>query len=364
MILQELVQFLDTKIPKSFQESYDNSGLLVGDPKAKVKGVLITLDVTEEVIKEAIEKGSNVVVAHHPLIFKPLKKITNQGYVERTIYLAIQSGIAIYAAHTNLDNVDFGVNARFAKKLGLYDMNILAPKRGLLKKLIVFVPQNETDALVQVLSKEGAGNIGNYSECSFRVGGTGTFKPSEKANPVVGTPGQLECMEEHRLEMIFPAYLENAILHAMRQNHPYEEVAYYVQELENNWQEVGAGAIGTLKQPLTETDFLVLVRNAMHTGVIKHTAFTGKTVKKVAICGGSGSFLLKNAIQAGADAFITADVRYHDFFDAEGKLLYADIGHFESEQYTSEIFFELLSEKFPNIAVILSGTKTNPVHYF
>ena len=202
MLLQELVQFLDTKIPKSFQESYDNAGLLVGNPKSVVKGVLITLDVTEEVIKEAIEKGVNVVVAHHPLIFKPLKKITNQGYVERTVYLAIQAGIAVYAAHTNLDHVDFGVNARFASKLGLSDVKILSPKSGLLKKLIVFVPQNETDVLLQALSKAGAGNIGNYSECSFRVSGTGTFKPSEKANPVVGSSGQLETVEEHRLEVI------------------------------------------------------------------------------------------------------------------------------------------------------------------
>lgn len=364
MLLQELTQFLDQKIPKSFQESYDNVGLLVGDLNSEVSGVLITLDVTEEVVNEAINKGVNVIVAHHPLIFKPLKKVTSQGLVERTVFLAIQNGISIYAAHTNLDHVDFGVNARFAAKLGLSDVKILAPKASLLKKLVVFVPEDKTDDLVQALSKSGAGNIGNYSECSFRVSGTGTFKPSEKANPTIGSINQLEKVEEHRLEMIFPAFLESVLLKTIRENHPYEEVAFYISELENEWQEVGAGAIGFLKEPMSVPDFLHFVKEKMKTGVIRHTNFDVKKIHKVAICGGSGSFLLKNAIQSGADAFLTGDVKYHDFFEADRKLLYADIGHFESEQFTNEIFFEILSEKFPNIALILSSTPTNPVHYF
>jgi dinuclear metal center YbgI/SA1388 family protein len=364
MQLQELVQYLDAKIPKSFQESYDNSGLLVGDPASDITGILVTLDVTESVITEAVEKGCNLIVAHHPLIFKPLKKITQQGYLERTVMQAIKSGVAVYAAHTNLDHVDFGVNARFASKLGLTDVKILAPKNELLKKLVVFVPDTHTNALIQALSAAGAGHIGNYSECSFRVYGTGTFKPSIKAHPVVGEADKLETVEENRLEMIFPAHIEYKLIGVMRKSHPYEEVAYYIQSLDNLWQEVGAGAIGRLEVPLTELELLTLVKKAMHTNTIKHSAFTGKKIQKVALCGGSGSFLLKNAIQAGADVFITADVRYHDFFDAEGKILFADIGHFESEQFTSEIFFEIISEKFPNIAIILSSTKNNPVHYF
>jgi len=364
MLLQELTQFLDTKIPKSLQESYDNVGLLVGDPAMEISGVLISLDVTEDVVREAIEKGCNLIVAHHPLIFKPLKKITNQGYVERTVYLVIQKGVAVYVAHTNLDHVDFGVNARFAAKLGLSDVKILVPKSAILRKLVVFVPENETDALIRELSDAGAGGIGNYSECSFRVLGTGTFKPNEKANPTIGQHGNFESVKENRVEMIFPSFLESKILNAMRLSHPYEEVAYYVQSVENEWQEVGAGAIGVLDDPLDELDFLQLLKEKMKTGGIRHTAFTGKKIQKIALCGGSGSFLLKNAIQASADAFVTADVKYHDFFDADGKIMYVDIGHFESEQFTGEIFFELLSEKFPNIAVILSSTPTNPVHYF
>lgn len=364
MTIRDLTTYLEQIAPPSFQESYDNSGLLTGDSSALISGVLVSLDCTEEVIEEAIQKNCNVVVAHHPVIFKGLKKLTGKNYVERTIIKAIKNDIAIYGIHTNLDNVAGGVNFRIAEGLGLKNVRILAPKPNTLMKLTVFVPVEDSGQLLDALYLAGAGQIGNYSQCSFRVEGKGTFTPNQASNPVIGKRGEPEQVDENRVEVIFPAYLKNQVLQGMRKGHKYEEIAYYLSVLENENQEVGSGAVGELGSPLAHEDFLALLKEKMKLKIIRHTAFTGEKISRVAVCGGVGSFLLPNAIGAGADVFVTADYKYHEFFDAENKIMIADIGHYESEQYTKDLLVEKISKKFTNFATCLSQTDTNPVRYY
>lgn len=364
MKISEVIAHLEKLAPTAYQESYDNAGLIVGNPTDEVKGVLVTLDSTEDVIEEAIQRGCNLVVAHHPIVFKGLKKITGKNYVERTIIKAIKNDIAIYAIHTNLDNVVGGVNFKIAERLGLQNVNILSPKEGILMKLVIFVPTERTGQLLDELYKAGAGQIGNYSNCSFRVEGTGTFKPNNQANPFIGQSGVQEEVEENRIEVIFPSYLQHSILAAMRKGHPYEEIAYYLSSLDNQNQEVGSGAFGMLPQPLSETEFLQFLKEKMNVSVIRHTRLLGKAIQKIAVCGGAGGFLLGDAISQKADVFITADYKYHEFFDADNRIIIADIGHYESEQFTKDLLKDYISKKFTNFAVHLSETITNPIEYF
>ncbi len=365
MIVKDIIAAIEEFAPPVYQESYDNSGLQVGDVNDTVTGVLLSLDVTEAIVAEAMYRGCNMIVVHHPLIFGGLKRITGRTYVERVVKLAIKNDISIYAAHTNLDNVMAGVNDRFARKLGLTHTRILAPKGGILAKLCTYVPLPAADAVRNALFIAGAGHISRYSECSFNTTGTGTFRPSAGTNPTIGAAGgPREEVQELRIEVLVPAHAEAAVLRALHASHPYEEVAYELVPLANKATEIGAGMIGTLPQPLSGTEMLALIRTQMKTGCIRHTELSGKQIKKVALCGGSGSFLLKDAIAAGADIFITGDYKYHQFFDAEGRIVIADIGHYESEQFTSEIFEEILKKKFPNFAVLLSNLSTNPVKYF
>lgn len=363
MKIKEVTSYLEELAPLNYQEDYDNCGLIIGDSQAELKGVLVTLDVTEEVIHEAIAKGCNLVIAHHPLIFKGLKKLNGKNYVERSVIIAIKNDIAIYAIHTNLDNVVNGVNFKIAEKIGLSDIKILRKEKGTLLKLTVFVPREASDKLLSSLYAAGAGNIGNYSDCSFKSEGIGSFRPNQEANPVIGQRGKLEQVQEHRIEVILPVNLKAKVLHAMYSVHPYEEVAYYLQELENENQEVGSGAVGLLPSEMTEMEFLAHLKGNMKLDVIKFTS-AGKTIKKVAVCGGVGSFLLGDAKAAGADAFVTADYKYHEFFDAEGDIMIADIGHFESEVFTKDLLVEILSNKFTNFAPHLSEVNTNPVNYY
>ena len=361
---REVISYLEQLAPPSLQESYDNSTLITGDRNAEVKGVLISLDCTEQVVEEAIKSNCNLIIAHHPIVFRGLKSLTGKNYVERTVIKAIRNEIAIYAIHTNLDHVHTGVNKKIAEKLELQNTKILAPKSDNLMKVICFVPEGNTQEVLEALHEAGAGHIGNYSHCSFRTLGTGTFKPNKEANPHIGKQGELEEVRESRLELIFPAHLKNRILQTMISAHPYEEVAYYVNRLENINQETGAGMVGSLAEEMDPETFLAYVKEKMGTGTIKYTyGFNGK-IKKVAICGGAGSFLLQKAISSGAQAFITGDFKYHEFFDAEDKLMIADIGHYESEVYTKDLIYEVLSEKFTNFALRLSKVVTNPVRYF
>jgi len=363
-LIKEVIQVLEQLAPPAYQESYDNAGLIVGSANVEASGVLLTLDVTEEVIEEAIQRRCNLVVAHHPIVFKGLKKLNGKYYVERTVLKAIKNDIAIYATHTNLDHVTNGVNWQIAAILGLQNIRVLAPKKQILSKLTFFSPVENTQYILDALHEAGAGNIGNYTNCSFRTEGTGTFMPNSAANPVIGESGKQEEVKEHRAELIFPAHLESAILGTLKKAHPYEEVAYYLQSLENENQEVGAGAFGELPEPLDTGAFLQLLKEKMQLNVIRHTKPVKKTIQRIAVCGGAGSFLLPNAVRAEADVFVTADYKYHEFFDAENSIMICDIGHYESEVFTKNLLYNYLSGKFPNFALCLSEVNTNPVRYF
>jgi len=362
--IKEVSAYLESIAPKAFQESYDNSGLIVGNKDSKITGVLISLDCTEEVVSEAIRKKCNLIISHHPIIFRGIKSLTGRNYVERTVMKAIRNDIAIYAIHTNLDNVSDGVNAKICKKLGLLNTQILDPKTDNLTKLETFVPQRWSRRVLDALHKAGAGNIGEYSECSFILSGKGSFKPSKKADPRIGQKGIRETVEEERVEVIFPKHLKNAILQALKKSHPYEEAAYYLHDLQNFNQYTGAGMIGNLPKPVSTRKFLETLKAKFRLKVIKHTPLVFQKVSKIAVCGGSGSFLISKALSAKAEVFITADIKYHEFFDAEGKIILADIGHYESEVFTKDLLYEILRKKFSTFAVNLSKTNTNPVRYY
>jgi dinuclear metal center YbgI/SA1388 family protein len=362
--IKDIANYLETIAPLSYQESYDNSGLIVGDTQTIVTGILLSLDSTEAIIDEAITKGCNLVISHHPIVFKGLKKLNGGNYIERTIIKAIKNDIAIYAIHTNLDNVTGGVNFMIAEKLQLQNVQILAPKTGILTKLTTFVPIADTQKLLESLYEAGSGQIGNYDHCSFSVDGTGTFRPNKQAQPVIGQSDVDEAVNENRIEVIFPTYLESKIVQTLQQAHPYEEVAYYLTTLNNQNQEIGSGAVGNLNEALSTNGFLNYLKTKMNLSVIRHTSFITDSVKRIAVCGGSGSFLLSDAIKVQADVFITADYKYHEFFDADNRIIICDIGHYESEVFTKELLFRFLSKKFTNFAVKLAETNTNPVSYY
>jgi len=365
--LSEIIAHLESIAPASLQESYDNSGLIVGNRNQMVNKALISLDCTEDVVHEAIQNQCDLIISHHPIIFGGLKRLTGSNYVERTVELAIKNGIALYAIHTNLDNVlHSGVNAKIAEKIGLEQSAILSPKKGKLLKLQVYTPIDFVEIVSEALFQAGAGRIGNYSECSFQGSGLGTFKPMAGANPFTGTQGVRSREEEVRLELLVPEHSISKVLEAMKQAHPYEEVAYDLIRLENEWQEVGSGLVGYLSEEMDVDEFLAHLKQSMELPLIKFTPLTSpdKKIKKVAICGGSGSFLTKVALAKGCDAYITADVKYHEFFDAEKQLLLCDIGHFESEKYTIDLISEILSKKFRTFATIFAQSITNPVQYF
>ncbi len=364
MKILEIISYLESTAPLSLQESYDNAGLITGNSSWACTGIITTLDATEAVVQEAIEKKCNLIVAHHPIIFGGLKKITGKNYVEQTIIAAIKNDIAIYAIHTNLDNVLQGVNAATADKLGLINLKILQPKNNILKKLFTFVPVEFAENVRSAVFNAGGGHISNYSECSFNTAGQGTFKPGPGTNPFTGKQGIRHTEDEIKMEMIFPAWQEQAVLKALLDVHPYEEVAYDVITLDNQHQQVGSGLLGELPQPLSETDFLQLLKEKFNLSLIRHTALLNKQVTKIALCGGAGSFLIGAAAASGAGFYITGDMKYHEFFDANNRLVIADIGHFESEQFTIDLLFDILSQKFPTFAVLKTGVKTNPVHYF
>ncbi|MEJ8802275.1 Nif3-like dinuclear metal center hexameric protein [Pontibacter sp. H249] len=361
--IKDVTNHLEQLAPLIYQESYDNAGLLTGNPNDEVRAVLIALDCTEEVVEDAITKGCNLIVVHHPIIFKGLKSLTGKNYVERTIIKAIKHDIAIYASHTNLDSVINGVNTKIADKLGLSKHRILINKPQTLMQLVTFVPVDNTDQVLDALHQAGAGNIGEYNSCSFSVAGTGRFTPTDKANPTIGGINKLEQVQENRIEVIFPAYLQGKILAALKAAHPYEEVAHYLYTLENQNQEVGIGIIGELENALAEEEFLAYLKEKMELQGLRYTTVGSKSIKRVAVCGGAGSFLIKDALRQGADALVTGDVKYHEFFDAEGQMMIADIGHYESEVFTKEIFYDTISKNFTNFAVYLTKVNTNPIRY-
>jgi dinuclear metal center YbgI/SA1388 family protein len=362
--IKEVTDYLEAIAPPDYQESYDNSGLITGSPAWGVKGILVTLDCIEAVVDEAITTKCNLIIAHHPIIFKGLKRLTGKNYVERTIIKAIENQIAIYAIHTNLDHIHTGVNRKICEKIGLKNLKILQPKTDTLAKLVTFVPHQHSEEVLNALYRAGAGQIGNYKNCSFQVQGKGTFMPNDQAAPFIGNSNQQESVDEIRLEVIFPEHLTSRIVGALKQTHPYEEVAHYISSLKNENQEVGAGMTGELESPLEPIEFLRRLKTSMELITIRHTKLLDRPVKKVAVCGGSGSFLLSKAIQAKSDVFITADFKYHEFFDAENAITIADIGHYESEIFTKDLLKEVLIRNFPTFAINFSKTVTNPISYF
>ena len=364
LTVADITRAIEEFAPLQLQESYDNAGLITGSHSQTVTKALLTLDCTEDVVDEAIKKGCELIVAHHPIVFSGLKKITGSGYVERTIIKAIKKDIAIYACHTNIDNVREGVNQIICEKIGLSQPVVLRPMRGQLFKLHTYIPTEHANKLRDTLFNYGAGNIGKYSECSFNILGRGTFRGNYDSDPVIGEKGIRETVDETKIEVIFPGWKKADVLRALKQGHIYEEVAYEIYPLENIYQETGAGLVGELEKPLAEKDFLQHLKDSMNLVNIRHTPFTKKNIKTVAVCGGAGIAFLKDAIAKKADAYVTADVKYHRFFDADGRILLCDIGHFESERFTIELFHRILKRNFPTFASLFSKVNTNPVNHF
>jgi dinuclear metal center YbgI/SA1388 family protein len=363
MKIIDLISAIEVFAAPELQEDYDNAGLITGNGDRECSGVLCSLDVTLEVIKEAQASNCNLIISHHPIIFKGLKRINGKSYVENIIIEAIKNDIALYAAHTNLDNVLLGVNGMIAQKLGLKDIEVLQPKKRLLRRLITFAPVDKAEEVRKAVFNAGAGHIGQYSECSFNSEGTGTFKAEEGADPYVGEIGKQHQEKETKIEIVYPFYLETQVVKALVKHHPYEEVAYDIFTMENSHLGMGSGVVGYLEAHMEEKRFLNLLKERFAANGIRYTSLLGKPIQKVAVCGGAGSFLLKKAISSQADIYITGDVKYHEFFDAEGKIVLADIGHYESEQYTVELLCDLLLKKFPTFAVLKSSVNTNPVNY-
>lgn len=368
MKLREILAAIEEFAPPALQEGYDNSGLLTGDPDMEITGAMLCLDSTEQVIEEGIQTGCNLIIAHHPIIFSGLKRLTGDNYVERIIIQAIRNKVAIYAAHTNLDNIRNGVNQKIAEKLGLGNLRILSPASGHLVKMFTFVPLSNVAEVRQSLFTAGAGVIGNYDECSFNTEGYGTFRASDTASPFVGKQGIQHRESETKIEMIFPAWIQSKVIEALRQSHPYEEVAYDLVPLGNSWEQAGVGLIGDLEKPLSTADFLQHLKERMNVASIRYTPLDSasgiRDVETVAVCGGAGSFLLPKAKAAGAQAFVSADFKYHQFFDADGSIMICDIGHYESEQFTPEIIADLLRRKFPTFATRFTSVVTNPINYY
>ena len=363
MKIKDILTILEQMAPTAYAEDFDNVGLLVGDKNTEATGILVCHDALESVIDEAIEKNCNVVVCFHPILFSGIKKITGKNYVERAVIKAIKNDIAIYAVHTALDNHKYGVNKIFCNALGLINTKVLVPKSNFIHKLVTFTIPENVEKLRNALFDAGAGSIGNYENCSFNSQGIGTYQGTDESNPVIGEQGEFVEGQEIKIEVTFEKHLQSQILKALFNNHVYEEVAYEIYKLENQHQNIGLGMIGEFETPMNEKDFLLMVKDKMQADGIRHSAYTGSTIKKVAVLGGSGSFAIKNAIGAGADAYITADLKYHNFFEAENKILLADIGHFESERYTKNYIVEYLTKKIANFAIILSEENTNPVKY-
>ena len=362
MKIQQITKAIEEIAPLALQEDYDNAGLLLGNPNDEARAALLCIDVTEQTIDEAIAKNCNLIIAHHPLIFKGLKSITGKNEVERCVQKAIKNDIAIYAAHTNLDNAENGVSARMAEKIGLQNLKVLQPQAGKLAKLVTCVPKSHAETLRNAIFEAGGGCIGNYDMCSFNAVGEGTFRAKEGANPFVGNVGNLHFENEVKIEVTFPNYLKNRILTSIIKSHPYEEPVVDFYALQNANPKAGSGVVGTLETEIDEKEFLLHLKKVFGTPVIKHSPLLGRKIRKIALCGGAGSFLIGQAIAAEADVFVTGDVKYHDFFQAENRLVIADVGHFESEVFTKEIFFEIIRKNFPTFAVHFSEEK-NRINY-
>ena len=363
MIIKDITDYLEELAPLNYAEDFDNVGLLIGNYSDSVTGVLVTLDTLEKTVEEAITKKCNLIVSFHPIIFGGIKKLNGNSYVERVVLKAIQNDIAIYATHTALDNSKNGVSAKISEVLGLKNNKILLPKKGILKKLTTFVPIENAEKLRNALFNAGAGNIGNYDRCSFNIDGEGTYRGNQNSNPAIGKKGENHTENETQISVIYESKNEATILTSLQKNHPYEEISYHLLTTENVHQNIGMGMIGDLPTEMEENEFLLFLKEKMKTACIRHSNLINKKIKKVAVLGGSGSFAISDAIKAGADAYVSADFKYHEFFKAENKIILADIGHYESEQFTKNLLVDYLTKKFSNFAIVLSEESTNPIYY-
>lgn len=363
MQIQGVIDLLEAWAPRKYAEDFDNTGLLVGNKATDLTGVLVTLDCLEEVVDEAIQKGCNLIVSFHPIIFKGLKRLTGESYVERAVLKAIKNDIAIYAIHTALDNSWEGVNHQILKTLGAQKERVLLPKAGTLKKLVTYAPLVEVADLLDALFAAGAGGVGDYSECSFTSEGTGSFKPGDNTNPTIGDKGARHYESEKRIELLVPLHCEKQVVSALLNTHSYDEVAYELVPIQNTDAQLGMGMIGEFDSAISESEFLNLLRSKMNGRGIRHSELLDRNIKRIAVLGGSGAFAIGAAKAAGVDAFVSADFKYHDFFAAEQRILLVDIGHYESEQYTKNLIVQHLSEKITNFAVLLSEINTNPIFY-
>jgi len=363
MKLKEVITAVEAWASFEYQEDWDNSGLMIGDPEQEITGILVSLDTSLEVLQEAKERGCNLVISHHPLIFKEISSITPRLTEYGTIRFAIKNDLSILAVHTNLDNRNNSLNHLLGRKIGLDSIRILQPKKGLLKKLVTFCPVAHADQVRESLFCAGAGQIGEYDQCSFNAPGSGTFRASENTNPFVGEKNRMHFEEEIRIEVIFPFANQKEILNALMESHPYEEVAYDIYSLDNFYGQAGSGVYGNLPQPLDQREFIKLIKESLQLHTIRSNRPADKLIRSVAVSSGSGSFLLPNVYQKGIDAFLTADLKYHDFQEARQDVLLIDIGHYESEHFVKGILKEILIEKFPNFAVLVSERETNPIIY-
>jgi dinuclear metal center YbgI/SA1388 family protein len=362
----EVEQLFAEIAPISLAEGYDNVGLLVGSPSTEVTGVLTCLEVTEEVLDEAIENGFNLIVAHHPILFKGIKRLTGKGYVEKILLKAIKADIGIIAVHTNIDNAENGVSYQLAELLGLQGIEVLQPIAGKLGMLTTFSPVAGVPKILDALFTAGAGHIGKYAECAFRLNGLGSFKPLEGSKPKVGKIDELSLVQEQRLELIYPIYLEKKIFEALKGNHEFEEVAYYCTPTNNIWRQIGAGAIGELITPEPLSKVLDRIKKSLGIEHLRYSSpkkFETDLISKIAVGGGTCSFLIGPAKAAKADLLLTSDLKYHEWFEAEDALSLVDVGHYESEIHIAQHFANFIRKKMPNIAVRLTTVTTNPVKH-
>lgn len=364
MKIQDVIQAAKEKWPLQQAEDFDNVGLLCGNLDREVTGILICHDSLESVVEEAIQKNCNLIIAFHPIIFSTLKSLTGRNYVGRAVIKALENKIAIYALHTALDNDWKGVNHRICNELGLNNLRVLMPKAGALSYLQVYVPKENAESLESAIFSAGAGQIGNYDLCNYKIMGTGSFRPLQDAHPTIGKQGNREFVEEAQLNFIFESWKTDQITSAMRKAHPYEEVAYQIYALENENHFEGLGQYGDFGQAMDEIEFLKFVKEKFQLKIIRHSGLLNKKIKRVGVIGGSGVSGIAAAKKVHCDAFLCGDFKYHDFFKAEGQILLADIGHFESERFVIEQLFEFFSEKFSKFAVLKSEVNTNPVNYF
>lgn len=363
MLVREITDYLEQQFPLSYQEDYDNCGLITGQKNAVIRGVLITLDVTPEILKEAMDNDCNMVIAHHPLIFKGIRRITGEDEIQEMLITSIKNDIAVYAIHTNLDNSAEGLNNYIAARLGLSNIRILSPRPGLLSKLATFCPEDHADAVRKAVFEAGAGHIGRYDSCSYNTKGEGTFRALEGADPYTGKINEFHVEKEVRIEVIFPRSLQSRIIQAMLRAHPYEEVAFDIYPLENTFSGAGSGVTGELAEPVKASVFLQKVKEILSVPYLRHNHIRESKIHKIAICTGSGSFLINDAMKAGADLFLTSDLKYHDFFGT-GSMILADAGHYETEHLAKDLIHAILIKKFPNFAFLVSKTITNPLNYF